>query len=159
MIHLLRTSIRLLIPAAFILASGCKKGSSYLYRESGTWEIQSMQLDYLNASGGTDSVVSSGITGFFMFYNTPTTGDDPYYLATNGITVKGNERHNAHFYRSDGTTITMVSSIGQAPAREYTITDRSRNEMTMEYEGAANNMYATYYGSVKEHIVLKRIKF
>jgi hypothetical protein len=153
-------SIRLFIPAILLFTAGCKKDNQFLYRESGTWEIESMQLDYLNASGGTDSTVSSDITGFFMFYNTPTTGDDPYYLSSNGITVKGSEAHHAHFYRSDGKIITMVSSIGQTtPERSYTIADHSRNEMTIDFKGAANGFYGNYSGDVKEHIVLKRIKF
>lgn len=158
--HCFRFSIRLFIPAILLFASGCEKDNKFLFRESGTWEIESMQLDYLNASGGTDSTVSSSITGFFMFYNTPTTGDDPFYLTSNGITVKGIETHRAHFYRSDGKIITMVLSIGQAvPDRDYTISDHSRNKMTLDYKGAANNFYNNYSGSVKEHIVLKRIKF
>jgi hypothetical protein len=141
------------------LIAGCKK-SGFLNHKSGTWEIESMQIDYLNASGGTDSTASSNITGFFMFYDTPTTGEDPFYLSTNGITVKGSEWHAAHFYRSDGTTLTMVTSIGQAePDRSYTISDSKRNQMTLDYTGNANGMYAFYTGKIKEHIVLKRIKF
>lgn len=142
-----------------VLAISCKK-SGFLYHNSGTWEIESMQIDYLNASGGTDSTVSSGITGFFMFYDTPTTGDDPYYLSTNGMTEKGYERHAARFYKSDGSTLTMVTSIGQAvPDRSYTILDSKKNEMTMEYSGPGGVMYPLYTGKVKEHIVMKRIKF
>lgn len=146
--------------AAMLLAVGCKKDSKFLHRESGTWEIESMRIDYLNSSGGTDSTHSSGITGFFMFYDTPTTGDDPFYLSTNGKTVNGFESHSAHFYRSDGTTLTMVLVIGQTvPDRDYKISDRSANAMTLDYEGGANNLYGNYTGKVKEHIVLKRIKF
>ena len=140
--------------------AGCKKDSKFLFRNSGTWEIESMQLDYLNAAGGTDSTVSSGITGFFMFYDTPTTGDDPFYLSTNGITVNGSESHTAHFYRATSNVITMVYSIGQStPDRDYKISDRGANKMTLDYTGASNNMYGNYSGKVKEHIVLKRIKF
>lgn len=155
-----RFSFLLLTAACLFFFQGCKKDSEFLSRHSGTWEIESMQLDYLGASGGTDSTVTSGVTGFFMFYDTPTTGDDPFYLTSNGITVKGNERHAAHFYRLDGKALTMVSSIGQlVPDRDYTISDHSRNKMTLDYTGPANNMYSNYTGNVKEHIVLKRIKF
>lgn len=157
--HFLRFSFLLLIPALF-LVQGCKKDSKFLFRNSGTWEIETMQLDYLNASGGTDSSASAGITGFFMFYDTPTTGDDPFYLSTNGITVNGNEYHTAHFYRATDNVITMVYSIGQpAPDRDYLISDRGANKMTLDYTGGANNMYSNYNGNVKEHIILKRIKF
>jgi hypothetical protein len=150
----------LLLFIVLLTMEACTKKGRYLFRGSGTWEIESMQLDYVNNSGGTDSVVTTGIMGFFMFYDTPTTGDDPFYLATNGITVKGNERHNAHFYRSDGNVITMVTNIGQlVPARAYTISKQGPGAMTLDYSGDANNFYSTYYGKVKEHIVLKRIKF
>lgn len=155
-----RISILLLLPASLLFIPGCKKDSKFLFRNSGTWEIESMQIDYLNSSGGTDSTVSSDITGFFMFYDTPTTGDDPFYLSTNGITVKGNETHTAHFYRSTNKVITMVYAIGQTtPDRDYTISDRGANKMTLDYTGGSNNMYSNYTGDLKEHIVLKRIKF
>lgn len=142
------------------LASSCSKNKNYLNRNSGTWEISSMQIDYLNTNGGIDSSRNSDITGFFMFYDTPTTGDDPYFLASNGRTIKGLEHHSAHFYRSDGSTITMVTTIGQLePDRNYTITKNSRNSMTIDYSGPAMNFYGNYFGKVKEHIVLNRIKF
>ncbi len=157
---LLHFSFCFIVTTVFLVSTGCKKDSKFLQRESGTWEIESMRIDYLNTSGGTDSTHSSGITGFFMFYDTPTTGSDPFYLSTNGKTVNGNESHSAHFYRSDGTTLTMVSVIGQpTPDRDYKISDRSSNAMTLDYEGAASTMYPNYTGNLKEHIVLKRIKF
>jgi hypothetical protein len=76
------------------------------------------------------------------------------------MTERGYERHAARFYKSDGTTITMVTSIGQlVPDRSYTISDSKKNEMTIEFTGPGGVMYPSYTGKVKEHIVLKRIKF
>jgi len=158
--RIIRNSLLLFFPGILFFAEGCSKNAAYLNGDSGTWEIESMQLDYLNASGATDSTLASGITGFFMFYDTPTTGSDPYYLETNGITIRNYEQHTAHFWRSDGTTITLVTQVGQmTPDRAYTISNRKRNEMTLDYSGPANFMDASYSGNVKEHIVLKRIKF
>lgn len=142
------------------LSSSCSKNKNYLNRNSGTWEISSMQVDYLNKNGGVDSTTNAGITGFFMFYDTPTTGDDPFFLATSGWTIKGRENHSAHFYRSDGSTITLVTTIGQlVPDHSYTITKNSRKSMTLDYTGPAANFFGNYNGKVKEHIVLNRIKF
>lgn len=152
--------ILLIIVFLMGIATSCSKSKNYLNRNSGTWEIASMQIDYLNANGGIDSSRSTEITGFFMFYDTPTTGDDPYFLASNGRTIKGLEHHSAHFYRSDGSIITMVSSIGQlVPDRNFAITKNAKNSMTLDYTGPAMNFYANYFGKVKEHIVLNRIKF
>jgi len=151
--------ILLFLLVATALLSSCKKQDlNYLSHDTGVWEIQSMTIDYINASGGTDSTTSSGITGFFMFYDTPTTGDDPFYLNTSGITIHGQETHSAHYWRISGSELTLENSIGSAPVRVYTISDRKRNEMTWDYSGPLNNMYAPYSGNVKEHITLKRVK-
>lgn len=156
----IRNSIYLMLSFPILVLFSCTKKNQYLFRNSGTWEIESMQLDYLNGAGTIDSSVNTGISGFFMFYDTPTTGEEPFYLSTNGITIKGTEQHRAHFYKSNGGIITMVTSIGQTiPDRNYTISNTKKDAMTLDYTGEANNMYNNYYKKVKEHIVLKRIKF
>lgn len=158
--RIVKNTLLLFLPGILFFSEGCNRNATYLDKHSGTWEIESMQLDYLNSSGGVDSTVTSGITGFFMFYDTPTTGSDPFYLCTNGITVKGREQHTAHFWKADRSTITMVNQIGQTvPDRTYTISEHKRSTMTLDFTGAAANMYNNYFGNVKEHIVLKRIKF
>ena len=143
-----------------LVARGCNKDNKALFKHSGIWEIQSMQLDYLNASGAVDSTVSAGISGFFMFYNTPTEGSDQWYLSTNGMTVKGREHHSAHFWQAGGGELRLVKAITQSiPDRSYTISDDKGDGMTLDYMGPAGDFYASYLGKVKEHIVLHRIKF
>ncbi|CAN5302948.1 hypothetical protein BH09BAC5_BH09BAC5_04160 [soil metagenome] len=146
--------------ALFLLFTSCKKDVQFLSKHTVTWDIQSMQIDFINTAGNTDSTRSSGISGFFIFYNTPTTGADPFYLNTHAITVNGMEIHAAAFYKTDGKTLTLETSIGSTPVREYSISGAKKDEMTLDYSGPLNFFYAGPTSwTVKEHIVLKRIKY
>jgi len=149
----------LLFPLAILSIGGCNKDIKFLSRNTGTWEIQSMQVDYVNVSGGTDSTTTS-VTGFFMFYDTPSSGSNPVYLNTHAITIRGNETHGAAFWQSDGKTISLLPAASNSPIREYKISNAKRDDMTLDYSGPLNYMYyGPSTGTVKEHIVLKRVKY
>jgi hypothetical protein len=119
-----------------------------------------MKIEYLNASGGVDSVVESPISGCFMFYNTPTADADPVYLVTHGITVKGVEIHGAHYYQMRDKQLYMEDYNG-VQFRIYNISHKSRNKETWEYEGPLLGLHTNNDPNmqVREHIELKRDKW
>jgi len=118
-----------------------------------------MKIEYLNSGGGVDSTVTSSISGFFMFYNTPTDGSDPVYMVTHGVTVKGTEIHGAHYWRSKHKEIYM-ESYDHAAFRVYTVTEKNRNSQSWDYEGKNLSLHTNTDSTsvVREHIELKRVQ-
>ncbi len=147
----------LALPIVFFIS--CKKDERYLWRDPGVWEIESMTIEYLNSSGGVDSTVTAPISGFFMFYNTPTDEADPMYLITHAMTVKGREQHGAHYWRTKQKVIYLVN-LDQSSFRVYTVDDKGRNKQTWDYEGKNNGLHTNTDTSVfvREHIELIRVK-
>jgi len=145
--------------AATVLASCKKDEEAILYHGLGTWEIEDLTIEYLNAGGTADSSAKAQ-KGFFMFYNTPSDPPDVVFLMTCGITFRNAINNHAYFYSLKNDTITLQTAGAATVPRKYFIKEKGTDQQTWQYIGPMNWFYSeNYNGNIRETVRVKRLTY
>ena len=148
-----------MLVVTFLLV-GCKKEEeAILYNGLGTWEIEDLTIEYLNAVGNADSSAKAQ-KGFYMFYNTPSEPPDVVFLMTCGITYRGVINNHAYYYSLKNDTITLqTANAGNVP-RKYFIKEKGTDQQTWQYIGPIAGFYfENFSGNIRETVRVKRLKY